>query len=92
MTTKIGGSSSPWTKRQTIIAGTLGASATIRVGTTIAIIAAVITRFLPSTSASAPVNAAVSAIASVDAVMIALISAAPTAKSRASDGSSACGI
>ena len=40
------------------------------------IIAAVITRLRPSTSASAPVNGAVSAIASVDAVMVALTSAA----------------
>ena len=38
------------------------------------------TRLRPSMSASAPVNGAVSAIASVDAVMIALISAAPTAE------------
>jgi hypothetical protein len=36
----------------------------------------VITRLRPSTSASAPVNGAVSAIASVDAVMVALTSAA----------------
>jgi hypothetical protein len=53
--------------------------------------AAVITRFLPSTSAIAPVNGAVKAMASALAVMIVLISAAPTPNSRASAGNSACG-
>ena len=61
------------------------------VGTTTAHIAAAITRLRPSTSAIAPVNGAVSAMASALAVMIVLISAAPTPNSRASDGSSACG-
>ena len=49
------------------------------------------TRLRPSTSAIAPVNGAVSAIASVLAVMMVLISAAPTPNSRDSSGSSACG-
>ena len=60
-------------------------------GTTTASMAAVMTRFRPSTSATAPVNGAVKAIASALAVMMALISAAPVPNSRASAGSSACG-
>ena len=49
------------------------------------------TRFRPSTSATAPVNGAVSAIAAAPAVMMLEISAAPTPNSRESSGSSACG-
>ena len=60
-------------------------------GTTTASIAAAMTRFLPSTSAMAPVNGAVKAMASALAVMIALISATPAPNSRASAGNSACG-
>jgi hypothetical protein len=92
MTAKIGGSSSPCTKRQAISAGTLPANATITVGTTRTTMAAVMTRLRPSTSATAPVNGAVSAIAKVEAVMMVLICAAPTWNSAASDGSSACGM
>jgi hypothetical protein len=72
-------------------AGTSGAKAIPAVGTATASMAATMTRFLPSTSASAPVNGALNAMASVLAVMMVLISAAPTPKSRASAGSSACG-
>src|SRR5262249_35120641 len=78
-------------KRQAMSACTSGASAAPVKGTTTANIAAAMTRFLPSTSATAPVNGAVKAMARVLAVMIALISAAPTPNSRASAGSSACG-
>ena len=70
---------------------TSGANDAPAMGTTIASIAAAMTRFLPSTSATAPETGAVKAIASVLAVMIALISAAPTPNSRASEGSSAWG-
>jgi len=70
---------------------TSGANAAPATGSTTASIAAAMTRFLPRTSATAPVNGAVKAMASVLAVMIALISAAPTPNSRASEGSGACG-
>jgi hypothetical protein len=53
--------------------------------------AAVMTRFLPKTSAMTPVNGAVRAMASALAVMMVLISAAPTPNSCAKAGSSACG-
>jgi len=92
MTAKIGGSSSPCTKRHAVSAGTLPANATITVGTTTATIAAVMTRLRPRTSATAPVNGAVSAIASVEAVMMVLICPAPTWNSAPNDGSSACGM
>ena len=49
------------------------------------------TRLRPSTSAAAPLNGAVIATASVPAVMVALMTAALTENSAASDGSSACG-
>ena len=49
------------------------------------------TRLRPSTSAAAPLNGAVSATASVPAVMVALMAAALTENSAASDGSSDCG-
>ena len=88
---KIGGSISPWMKRQTTIVCTSPASATITVGTAAANIAVTISRLRPSTSAMAPVNGAVSAIASVPAVIIEEISAGPTPNSRESSGSSACG-
>ena len=52
----------------------------ITIGTVTANIAAVISRLRPSTSAAAPVKGAVSAIASVPAVIRALISPAPTAE------------
>ena len=63
----------------------------INVGTTMANAAAVIRRLRPRTSASAPVNGAVSAIAAVPAVINALISPAPTPNWRESSGKSACG-
>ena len=91
MTAKIGGSSRPCTKRQAISACTSPANDAPAIGTTTASIAAVMTRLRPSTSAIAPVNGAVNAMASALAVMIVLISAAPTPNSRASSGSSACG-
>ena len=72
-------------------AGTSGASAAPAIGTATASMAAVMTRFRPNTSATAPVNGAVRAMASALAVMMVLISAAPTPNSRASAGSSACG-
>ena len=70
MTAKIGGSTSPCTARQKISADRLSDSATITVGTASANIAATITRLRPSTSATVPVNGAVSATASVDTVMM----------------------
>jgi hypothetical protein len=73
-------------KRQTMSACTSEANATPIMG-----IAAVMTRFLPSTSATAPVKGAVNAMASVLAVMMVLISAAPTPNSRDNIGNSACG-
>ena len=72
-------------------AGTSGASAAPAIGTATASMAAVMTRLRPNTSATAPVNGAVRAMASALAVMMVLISAAPTPNSRASAGSSACG-
>ena len=91
MTAKIDGNVSPWMKRQTMIDCTSGAVAIIRVGKASASIEAVITRLRPITSATAPLNGAVSATASVPAVMVALMTAALTENSDASDGSSACG-
>jgi len=61
------------------------------VGTAAANIAAVISRLRPSTSAMAPVNGAVMAIASVPAVIMVLISAGPTPNSCDNSGSRACG-
>ena len=88
---KIGGTRRPWTKRQKMSCGTLEAKVMQSVGTSMANIAAVISRLRPSTSASAPVNGAVSAIATVAAVMSVLISPALTENSCASVGNSACG-
>ena len=78
MTVKIGGSSRPCTKRQNAISGTLPMKVMISVGTATANIAALIRRFLPMTSASAPVNGAEIAMAAVPAVISELISPAPT--------------
>ena len=78
MTVKIGGTRRPCTKRQNTISGTLAAKVMITVGTAMANMAAVIRRFLPTTSASAPVNGAESAIAAVPAVISAEISPALT--------------
>ena len=78
VTVKIGGSSSPWTNRQNVSSGTVDAVVMIRVGSTVANIAVVIRRFRPTTSASAPVNGAVSAIAAVPAVISALMALGPT--------------
>jgi hypothetical protein len=86
---KIGGSNSPCTKRKITSCGTLDASVMISVGTTTAKAAAVISRLRPRTSASAPVNGAVSAMAAVDAVISALICPAPTPNSCDSSGKSA---
>ena len=91
MTAKIDGSVSPCTKRQNISDCTSGANAIISVGIASTAIAAVMTRLRPSTSAAAPLNGAVSATASVPAVMVALIAAALTENSAASIGSRACG-
>ena len=68
----------PGRSARTTSSGTLAAKVMITVGTTMANIAAVISRLRPTTSASAPVNGAVSAIATVPAVISALISPAPT--------------
>ena len=65
--------------------------AAITIGTVTANIAVVIRRLRPSTSAAAPVNGAVSAMASVPAVIMALICAAPIPNSRASSGNNAWG-
>ena len=64
---------------------------TITIGTVTANIAEVMRPLRPSTSATAPVNGAVSAMASVLAVIMALICAAPTPNSRASSGNNAWG-
>jgi hypothetical protein len=61
------------------------------VGIVSRIIAATITRLRPSTSAIAPANGAVIAIASAVAVMVRLMSAGVAPNSRASVGSSDCG-
>ena len=61
----------------------------ISVGTTTANAAAAIRRFLPSTSANAPVNGAVSAMAAVEAVISALMSLGPTPNSCDNSGSRA---
>ena len=91
VTAKIGGSSSPWTKRQKMTWFSVGASAVMVAGMSSSAIATTIRRFRPITSDSAPVNGAVAATASVPAVMIRLASAAPTPYSRAIIGSTACG-
>ena len=88
---KIGGTRSPCTKRNATSCGTLDAKVMSSVGTTMANIAAVIRRLRPRTSASAPVNGAVSAIATVAAVISELISPAVTLKSCERRGSRACG-
>ena len=79
----------PYTVNENAV--TSGANAAPAIGTATASMAAVMTRLRPSTSATAPVNGAVRAMASALAVMMVLISAAPTPNSRASAGSSACG-
>jgi len=61
------------------------------VGTASRIIAATITRLRPSTSAIAPANGAVIAMASAVAVMVRLMSAGVAPNSCASVGSSDCG-
>ena len=91
MTAKIGGSTSPCTARQKISADRLVAIPTIKVGTTITNIAATITRFLPSTSAIAPVKGAVSATAKVLTVMMVETSAALAPNSCESRGRIDCG-
>jgi len=91
VTVKIGGTSIPCTKRKTTSCGTLDAKLMSSVGTTMAKIEAVISRLRPRTSASAPVNGAVSAIAAVAAVINVLISPALTLNSCDSLGNSACG-
>ena len=91
MTAKIGGSTSPCTARQKMSADRLVARPTITVGTTSTNIAATITRLRPSTSATAPVNGAVSATASVLTVMMVEISAALARNSCDSSGRIDCG-
>ena len=78
MTVKIGGTRRPWTKRHSTSCGTVAAKVMITVGTVMANMAATISRFLPSTSARAPVNGADSAIAAVLAVISEEISPGPT--------------
>src|SRR3974390_1015853 len=91
VTAKIGGSTNPCTKRQKIIAPSVGAQAVINVGTESTTRAVTITRLRPSTSAMVPANGAVSATASVLAVMMLEISAALLPKSCDSSGRIACG-
>jgi hypothetical protein len=67
------------------------AIASINTGTVTANIAAVMSRLRPSTSAAAPVNGAVNAMARVLAVIMALICAAETLNSCASSGNKAWG-
>ena len=74
VTAKIGGIARPCTNRQKMSGGKVGASATMTVGTTSTNSAVTMTRLRPSTSATAPVKGAVSATASVLAVMMAEIS------------------
>jgi hypothetical protein len=61
------------------------------VGTATISMAAMMTRLRPSTSATVPVNGAVSAMASVPAVMMVEISAAPAPYCCDSSGRIACG-
>ena len=91
MTAKIGGSTSPCTARQKMSAERLVARPTISVGTTSTNIAATITRLRPSTSASAPVNGAVTATASVQTVMMVETCAALAPNSCDSSGRIDCG-
>src|SRR5437762_2005200 len=91
VTAKIGGSSSPCTKRQKMTWFSVGASAVMVAGISNSAIATTIRRFRPITSDSAPANGAVAATAKVPAVIIRLASAAPTPYSRAIIGSTACG-
>ena len=72
-------------------AGTSEAKAIPAMGTVTASMAVAMTCFLPSMSATAPVNGALSAMAKALAVMMVLISAAPTPNSRDKAGSGACG-
>jgi hypothetical protein len=65
-------------KRQNVSCGTLPANVMMSVGATTANMAAVINRFRPATSASAPLNGADSAMAAVPAVIRPLISPGPT--------------
>jgi hypothetical protein len=91
VTAKIGGSSSPWTKRHSTIASSPGESATSTVGTTSAAVAATMTRLRPSTSATVPAKGAMSATAKVVALTVRLTARAPARNSAASTGSSAWG-
>jgi hypothetical protein len=68
-----------------------GESATRAVGTIRANIAAAITRLRPATSANVPVNGAISATASVEAVIARLASPALAPNSAAKSGSTDCG-
>ena len=77
--------------RQAMIVPTSAEVVAITIGTVTANIAVVMRRLRPSTSAAAPVNGAVNAMARVLAVIIALICAAPTPNSCASSGNNACG-
>ncbi len=81
----------PCTARQKIICESEVDSAIISVGTASTNSAATITRFRPSTSATAPVKGAVIATASVLTVMMCETSAALAPNSPDSSGSTACG-
>ena len=91
MTAKTGGSTSPCTARQKMSAGKLVANPSIMLGTTSTNIAATITRFLPSTSATAPVNGAVTATAKLLTVIMVATSAALALNSCESRGRIDCG-
>src|SRR5476649_2220306 len=91
VTAKIGGITRPCTTLQKMISDREPARPAIKVGTTSANIAATITRFLPSTSATVPVNGAVSATARVLTVMMVETSAALAPNSADSSGRMACG-
>ncbi len=78
-------------KRQKMSVPGVVAMVSINTGTVTANIAAVMSRLRPSTSAAAPVNGAVNAMARVLAVIMALICAGVTPNSRASSGNKACG-
>ena len=91
MTTKIGGSSSPCTKRQNTICASVVASAIMSVGTSSANMAKTMTRLRPIMSATAPVKGATSATARVVALTRWLASTAPTLNCRATSGSTDCG-
>ena len=91
ITAKIGGSTRPCTARQKMIADRLVERPTMTVGMTSTNIATTMTRLRPSTSATVPVNGAVSATASVLTVIMVEIPAALAPNSSDNSGKIDCG-